>query len=82
MKKVFDSIFKEDCYIEIRGTELVMLDGLEKLLCYENEKIIIRCSERCVKIYGSSLTMDYLSDSRIAIKGKIKGVEFMGDPNV
>ncbi|MEG2003682.1 MAG: YabP/YqfC family sporulation protein [Clostridia bacterium] len=78
MKSRIKEIIIESTHIEIRGNSFLMLDGIERLLCYEDEKIAIKCRDESICIRGKNLTLDCLSDNKIAVKGCILSLEFVG----
>ena len=76
LKNLFAPLEKlEKCFIELRGQSEAFVDGCVKLLVYGREVI----GGKRIRICGASLTLSYLSEEKIAIRGEINGVRYLED---
>ncbi len=66
----------EKTYVEIRGRNSFLLEGLERITEYGDSRIAVRCGDYSVAVNGSGLTLAYLSDNRISVEGRIDTVEY------
>lgn len=56
------------------------MDGCVKLLVYGREEIDLAViGGKRIRICGASLTLSYLSEEKIAIRGEINGVRYLED---
>ena len=84
MKNLFAPLEKlEKCFIELRGQSEAFVDGCVKLLVYGREEIDLAViggfTGKQTRICGASLTLSYLSEEKIAIRGEINGVRYLED---
>lgn len=77
--KLFSGLFKEfiPVYIEIRGRETVLLEGYGRIESYSETEITLLSDQNIVLVRGEDLDLCHLSAERIAVKGRIKGIEFI-----
>ncbi len=64
-------------YIEIRGRNTLLLEGLDRITEYGDKRIAVRCSDCTVAVNGDRLTLAYLAESRISIEGRIDTIEYI-----
>ena len=78
MKHFFD-LFKElvPAYIEIRGRELVLLEGVSRIESYSETEIILASEPERILIKGESLCLCHLSSERVSVRGRVNGIEFI-----
>lgn len=67
-------------FTEIRGNKHCLIEGVDKLIRYDDKTIAVEADKTILSITGTNLTLDLLSENRIGIKGNIKSVTF-GDGN-
>ncbi len=77
--KLFSNLFKEfiPTYVEIRGRKTVLLEGYARIEEYSETMIILASDNDRVLIKGTNLELCHLSSERIAVKGRVDGVEFL-----
>jgi sporulation protein YqfC len=69
---------KETCvFVEIRGRENVLLEGYCRIELYSETKIILSSEFDRIAVHGSGLNIRHLSSERMAVDGRINGVEFL-----
>ena len=78
MKRLLD-LFKTETpvYVEIRGRETVLAEGYCKIELYSESRIVLANSEYSISVCGSDLNLRHLSESAIAVDGRIDRVEFL-----
>lgn len=64
-------------FIEIRGRETLLCEGMSKITEYSAEKICLSGASGGIFINGKGLTLRHLSKNRIAIDGRIDGIGFI-----
>ncbi len=64
-------------FLEIRGRDLLHAEGYCRIEGYSQEKILLASQEGTVAVYGENLNLVHLTSERIAIKGRIKGIDFI-----
>ncbi len=64
-------------FVEIRGRELVLAEGYCRIELYSEECVILRSSQSQIQISGENLNLQHLSDERVAVEGRINGIEFL-----
>lgn len=67
----------KNVFIEIRGRENVLLEGYCRIELYSETKIILSSEFDRVSILGEDLNLCHLSTERMAVKGRIDGIEFI-----
>ena len=79
LKNIFAPLEKlEKCFIELRGQEEAFVDGCVKLLVYGREEIDLAViGDKRIRICGKALTLAYLSEEKIAVRGVISGVRYI-----
>ncbi len=77
--KLFSDLFKEltPVYVEIRGRETVLLEGYCRIETYSETKIVLSSERQTLCIKGGNLELCHLSAERIAVKGRIDGIDFI-----
>lgn len=63
-------------YVEVRNRKRCFLEGVTSILDYGDNSVLINSKSCTVLILGENLTMDYLSEDRLGINGKITSVSF------
>ena len=66
----------DETFLEIRGNRTVLVDGFSRLLDYGEDEISFRAGRKKLKISGSKLKMDMMTEGKIAVSGIIRTVEF------
>lgn len=64
-------------YIEIRGREAVLAEGYCKIESYSETYICLANSESRFAVCGSGLKIRHLSESAVAVDGRIDRIEFV-----
>lgn len=64
-------------FVEIRGRECVLAEGYCRIELYSPERMILANGEYSISITGNGLELRHLSESEIAVDGRIDGVEFI-----
>ncbi len=64
-------------FVEIRGRETVLAEGYCRIERYSPEQIILANEKYSISVCGSRLDLRHLSESAIAIDGRIDRVEFL-----
>ena len=62
--------------VEIHCYGNTYVTGCKKITVYTKEKIEMICSDSKVTVHGSSLELDNLINGQIAVRGKVKAVNF------
>jgi len=77
--KLFDDLIKKDSveFAEIRGREAVLAEGYGRILAYGDSEIILSSQRGGIVIRGEGLTLRHLSTQRVAVEGRIDGIEFI-----
>ncbi len=77
--KWFSELFKNETrvYIEVRGRETVLAEGYCRIELYSPERIVLSNGEYGVAVCGNGLELRHLSESVIAVDGRIDRVEFI-----
>ena len=63
--------------IETQGNREVCIEGLSGILEYDERIIRINSSGMIISFSGRGLTISYLTDSTLSIKGFIQKIEFL-----
>ena len=63
-------------FTELRGNGHCLIEGVDRLLRYNDNIISILAGKLTVSINGNELTLDCLAENRIGIRGKIVSVTF------
>lgn len=61
---------------QLSSNRELVIEGCFGLVDYSSEMITIRTSKYCVTIYGRGLTLQYLEQTIVQIKGFITKLEF------
>lgn len=64
-------------FVEIRGRETVLAEGYCRIELYSPEKIILANADYSISVIGEGLELRHLSESAIAVDGRISCVEFI-----
>jgi sporulation protein YqfC len=64
-------------FVEIRGRETVLAEGYCKIVLYSPTQMILANADYSISVCGSGLELRHLSDSAIAVDGRIDRVEFI-----
>ena len=64
-------------FVEIRGRETVLAEGYCRIELYSPEQIVLANEKYSISVCGSELNLRHLSESAIAIDGRIDRVEFL-----
>ncbi len=77
--KMFSDLFeKTNCrLVELRDRNYVLAEGYSSIEVYSETKILLSSQFERLSVYGSDLTLIHLSDTHIAIEGRIDGIEFL-----
>ena len=77
--KMFSDLFeKTNCrLVELRDRNYVLAEGYSSIESYSETKIVLSSLFERLSVYGDGLTLVHLSDCRIAIEGRIDGIEFL-----
>ncbi len=63
---------------EIRGNVFCLLEGIERIVGYTEERIETATAKGSVVVSGTSLKLIYYSEDRIGIRGNIDALSFGG----
>ena len=63
-------------FTEIRGNSRCLIEGVDKLLKYDNNLISVYAGKLTVSIAGTGLTLDCLAENRIGVRGTIISVSY------
>ncbi len=78
MKKFFDLFEKTNCrLVELRERNYLLAEGYSCIESYSDTRINLSSPLERLSVYGEELTLIHLSDSHIAIEGRIDGIEFI-----
>ncbi len=69
--------FESPVFVEIRGRETVLAEGYCKIESYSDTRIVLSSIENTFSVKGGGLTLKHLSSGRIAVEGRIDGIEFI-----
>ncbi len=64
-------------FMEWRGHSLLLVEGIDSLLSYRDNEIILGACEQKISVNGAKLEMKYLAKDRIAIEGNIRAVQYV-----
>ncbi len=78
MKRLLN-LFKTETpvFVEIRGRDTVLAEGYCRIELYSPERIILAHRDYSISVSGSGLMLRHLSESAIAVDGRIDSVEFI-----
>ena len=68
-----------NCFIELRGTREALIDGVNTILEYSDEKIVILIKKLKIAITGKKLKLVTMNEDRISIEGIIDTVEYINN---
>lgn len=63
--------------VTIIGNTFVSIENYLSIITYENDLIKIKTKIKSIKISGDKLSLKYITDGEIGIKGIIYGVEYI-----
>lgn len=63
-------------YLSLRGQEELEIYGCVSILCYEEEKILLKLTKGCLRIVGRSLTMRTYHRNSMTVGGRILCIDF------
>ena len=63
---------------EIRGNVFCLLEGIERIVEYTEERIETSTKKGSVTVSGEQLKLIYYSEDRIGIRGEIRSITFGG----
>ena len=63
-------------YLSLRGQEELEIYGCVSILCYEEEKILLKLTKGCLRIVGKSLTMRTYHRNSMTVGGRILCIDF------
>lgn len=63
-------------FIEWRGKNLLLAEGIDALLKYGDGEILLGAGEDRISVRGEGLEMKYLTEDRIAVEGAMKAVSY------
>lgn len=77
--KLFGDLFKKSVslYVELRGREAVLAEGYCRIESYSHEIIVLASDSERIAVRGAELTLRHLSRERVAVEGRIDGIEFV-----
>ena len=64
-------------FVEIRGREAVLAEGYCRIELYSPERIVLASAKGSISVCGNGLELRHLSESAIAVDGRIDRVEFI-----
>jgi sporulation protein YqfC len=64
-------------FVEVRGRETVLAEGYCRIVLYSEEQIVLANDDYSISVFGSNLNLRHLSESAIAVDGRIDRVEFV-----
>ncbi|MBR5286527.1 MAG: YabP/YqfC family sporulation protein [Clostridia bacterium] len=64
-------------FVEIRGRETLLAEGYCRIELYSPERIVLANEKYSISVCGGELDLRHLSESAIAIDGRIDKVEFL-----
>ncbi|MBQ7646913.1 MAG: YabP/YqfC family sporulation protein [Clostridia bacterium] len=67
----------DETFIEIRGNRTLLVDGFSHLLDYSEDEILFNAGKKKLKISGTKLKMDMMTEGKIAVSGTISALEFL-----
>ena len=62
--------------------ERAVVDNVKSLVLLSEEAIIVSCGKKYISVRGRSLSITFLEDERMFLKGNIDAVEFYGETDV
>ena len=68
---------KNDSFIDIIGKNLIYIENYIRIICFDSEKIIVKCKKYNLTIIGSNLYMSYYNNLEIKIVGVIHEISFV-----
>lgn len=68
-----------NCFIELRGNREALIDGVNTILEYSDEKIVILIKKLKIAITGKKLKLVTMNEDRISIEGIIDTVEYINN---
>ena len=74
MKNRLDEII--GAFVEIRGSSSLLADGIDGLIEYGSERIMLSMGKLTLTVRGSGLTLRFYTKTKIGIEGDISGVEY------
>jgi sporulation protein YqfC len=66
--------------ILVSGTSAI-IDNVKKIIIMSDSNITVDYGRGQLSLYGSGLTIEYIYDGRISVKGNFSGVEFFSSSN-
>ncbi|NLN55998.1 MAG: hypothetical protein GX148_06850 [Clostridiales bacterium] len=66
-------------FTEIRGNRHCLIEGVDKLVRYDDKVISALAGKLVLSVSGNNLTLDLLSENRIGIRGEIKCITYGGE---
>lgn len=66
-----------ECFIEITGNRYAIIEGAGSILEYDDSFIKIKVKNQVIEFWGQRLTIEFLSQDSMEIKGKIERIEYM-----
>ena len=64
--------------ILVNGTQGI-IDNVKRLVLLSDESIIVSCGKQYISVRGRRLSITFLEDERMFIKGTIDAVELFGE---
>lgn len=64
--------------ILVNGTQGI-IDNVKRLVLLSDESIIVSCGKQYISVRGKRLSITFLEDERMFIKGTIEAAEFYGE---
>ncbi len=56
-----------------------MIDNVKRLVLLSEENIIVNCGKQYISVRGRRLSITFLEDERMFLRGAIDAVEFYGE---
>lgn len=67
----------KEIFIEIRGREVLLAEGYCRIEEYTQTSVVLASDKEKFAVKGENLLLRHLSSQRIAIDGRIDGIEFL-----
>lgn len=74
---VFNEIKNCGFGIEIIGTDTIYMEGFKTIMEFSNEYIAVTLVDKKVAVLGKDLSLSYITNDTVEIKGKIASLEFL-----
>ena len=63
--------------MEWRGSSLLLVEGIDELIRYGREEILLGAEGQTISVRGKDLEMKFLTSDRIAVEGTLEAVSYV-----